>query len=225
MITKLAFRIALAAVAIHFSRAQAQGDLSLQFLSFPQQISPAPVELLIGEGRTMPIEIPGNEFSPVYKIKRPNSIVVGMTAKNEKGEPVFQILGKAPPLASSKQIILLLRKGETNSDGFMMLPIDGSLSEFPGGNYLFINVAKLSIGGKIGDKIFKLQPGEKELLKPAATHEGGGCQVTLTYQKDEEWKIFYDTRWSVNKRYRSLVFFYQDPESGSLGVAPILDIL
>ncbi len=227
MNTKLILRIAVTAIAIQFSHAhaQAEGGLSLQFLAFPQHLSPAPIELLIGEGKTMPIEIPGNELSPAYKVKGLTSIVVGITTKNEKGEPVFKVLGKAPPLASSKQIILLMRKGENNSDGFVVLPIDGTLKEFSGGNYLFINASNLQVGGKIGDKIFKLKPGQRDLIQPAATHEGGGCQVTLTYQKEEKWKIFYDTRWSVNKGYRSLVFFYQDPESGSLGVAPIVDIL
>lgn len=225
MNTKLILRIAVAAIAIQFSRAQAEGGLSLQFLSFPQQISPEPIELLVGEGKTMPIEIPGNELSPAYKVKGLSSIVVGITTKNEKGEAVFQIMGKAPSLASSKQIILLMRKGENNSDGFVVLPIDGELANFSGGNYLFINASNLQVGGKIGDKIFKLKPGQRDLIQPAATHEGGGCQVTLTYQKEEKWKVFYDTRWVVNVRYRSLIFFYQDPESGSLGVAPIVDFL
>jgi hypothetical protein len=225
MNTKLILRIAVAAIAIQFSRAQAEGELSLQFLAFPKQTDPAPIELLIGDGKTIPIEIPGHELSPVYKVSRLASIAVGLTTKNEKGAAVFQLLGKAPPLAASKQIILLLRKGENNSDGFVVLPIDGELAKFPGGNYLFINACKLAVGGKIGDKIFKLKPGQRDLIQPAATHEGGGCQVTLTYQDEEKWRIFYDTRWSVNKRYRSLIFFYQDPESGSVGVAPIVDFL
>ena len=80
----------------------------------------------------------------------------------------------------------------------------------------------------IGDKNFSLKPGQRNLIKPKATHEGGGCQVTLAYQKDEsETKIkkFYDTRWSVNDAFRTLVFFYQDPETKKLGVAPIVNFL
>lgn len=218
-------RIAAAAIAIQISHAQTAGELSLQFLAFPKHADPEPIELLVGEGKTLAIEIPGHELSPVYKVARPASIVVGITTKNEKGEPVFQILGKAAPISSTKQIILLLRKGENNSDGFVVLPIDGDLSKFTGASYLFINAASMPVGGKIGDKIFKLNPGQRDLLKPAATHKGGGCQVTLSYKNEEKWKIFYDTRWSVNPRYRSLVFFYQDPETGSLGIAPIMDIL
>jgi len=217
--------IVVATLAIPLSHAQQAETLSLQFLAFPKQISPEPIELVVAEGKTMPIEIPGHELSPVYKVERLPSIVVGITTKNEQGEPIFQVLGKASTLSSSKQIVLLMRKGENNSDGFVVLPINGELAKFSGGQYYFINASQLPIGGIIGDKTFALKPGQRRLLQPAATHAGGGCQVTLSYQNEEKWKIFYDTRWTVNKRYRSLIFFYQDPESGSLGVAPIVDIL
>lgn len=225
MSTKTLLRIAAAAISIQFSHAQSDQQVSLQFLAFPKRLDPKPIELLVGDKKIIPIDIPGHELSPVYRANRLASIVVGLTTKNEKGEPVFQSLGNAPSIASPRQIILLIRKGESNSDGFVVIPIDGDLTKFTGGSYLFINASKIPVGGLIGDKKFALKPGQKSLLQPAPTHEGGGCQVTLSYQNNEKWEIFYDTRWSVNKRYRSLIFFYQDPETGSLGVAPIVDFL
>jgi hypothetical protein len=194
-------------------------------LAFPKQADLKPIELVVGEKKVIPIDIPGNELSPVYRVNRLASIVVGLTTKNEKEESVFQVLGNAPSIASSKQIILLLRKGQNNSDGFVVIPLDGDLEKFSGGSYLFINASKLPVGGIIGDKKFALKPSQRSLLQPAATHAGGGCQVTLSYEYNDKWELFYDTRWSVNKRYRSLIFFYQDPETGSLGVAPIVDFL
>lgn len=223
MNTKLILRIAVAAIAIQFSRAQAEGALSLRFLAFPKDSDSKPIELLVGEGKTIPIETPGHTLSPTYKVNRPALLVVGTTTKNAKGEAVFQVFGKAPPLATSKQIILLMRKGEDNSAGFVVLPIDGDLAKFPGASFLFINASSLQVGGKIGDKTFQLKPGQRDLLQPAPTHAGDCAQVTLAYQKEEKWRAFVDTRWSVNKRRRLLVFFYQDPESGDLGVAPIVE--
>lgn len=226
--TKNILRIALALLAIPLCHAQEEEKITLQFLAFPKHISPEPIELLISEEKTIPIDTPGNELSQEYRVPRPSTIVVGITTKNAEGDPVFQVLGHAPALASKSQIILLLRKGEEISDGFVVLPIDGAMGHFPGGNYLFINASELAIGGIIGDKKFALKPGQKSLLKPAATHKGGGCQITLSYQKDEtdtKGKIFFDTRWSVNEKFRTLVFFYQDPESKKLGVAPIVDML
>lgn len=224
---KFLLRAAAAAIVIQFSCAQGQEEkpVYLQFLAFPQQERPKPIQLLIGEDKTIPIETPGNELSPAYKVKGLSTIVVGIMAMNEKKEPVFQVLGKAAALTSSKQIVLLMRRGDKDEDGFAVIPVDGDLGKFAGGNYFFINASKLAVGGKIGDKSFALKPGQKGLIEPAASHAGGGCQVTLSYQREEKWKTFYDTRWSVNKRFRTLVFFYQDPESGSLGVAPIVEML
>lgn len=217
--------IASSWVLMPISNAQQAPQVSLQFLSFPEQLESEPVELLIGEGKTIIVDIPGNELSPAYKVPPLPSIAVGKTTTNEEGKSVFQAYGTANSIAAKKQIILLIRKGEKNSDGFAVLPLNGQLDEFAGGNYLLINASKMQVGGSIGDKKFNLKPGQKDLLKPNASHTAGGCQVTLSYLKSDKWKVFYDTRWVVNVRYRSLVFFYQDPESGSLGVAPIMDFL
>jgi hypothetical protein len=199
--------------------------ISLRFLAFPPQNSPEPIELLVGENKTMTIDIPGNELSRAYKLKGLTSIVVGLTMENAEKEKVFQVLGQAPALSSSQQIVLLLRKGDRNSDGFTVIPIEGDLAKFKGGNFYFFNVSKLTVGGKIGDKIFALKPGQNRLLEPSATHADDGCQVTLSYQRPDKWKTFYDTRWTTDKRIRCLVFFFQDPESQRLSVAPIMEIL
>jgi hypothetical protein len=215
--------IVLAAIATPFSNAQGEGEWSLRFLAFPQQDDSKPIQLLVGDGKTIAIETPGHTLSPTYRVKPLTSIVVGVTENNKLQVPVFKVLGKAPSLATSKQIILLMRKGTSNSDGFVVLPIDGDLAKFSGASFLFINASNMQVGGKIGDKIFQLKPGQKELLKPAATHAGGCCQVTLAYQNNEKWQTFVDTRWSASNGRRSLVFFYQDPETGDLGVAPIIE--
>jgi hypothetical protein len=207
------------------TNAQSQEKIELQFLVLPKQIKPQPVELLVGEGKTIEVETPGNELSATYKVPRLSSIVVGETTQNDEGEPVFEVYGKANSIGASKQIILLIRKGKDNSDGFVVLPLDGELANFRGGSFLFINASKLNIAGVIGDKKFGLKPGKRQLLKPEPNHENGICQVTLAYQKKEKWKRFYDTRWPANKKYRSLIFFHQDPATGRLGIAPIIDML
>jgi len=215
----------LAAVAIPFSHAQQGSEFSLRFLAFPRQADSEPLQLLIGDGQTIPIKTPGHTLSPAYKVKLLSSIVVGVTEKNNLNVPIFKVLGRAASLPSSKQIILLLRKGQNNSDGFVVLPIDGDLAKFSGASFLFINASNLEVGGKIGDKTFQLNPGQRNLLHPAATHEGGFCQVTLAYQTEEKWQTFIDTRWSMSSRRRSIVFFYQEPQTGYLGIAPIVDVL
>ncbi|MFU8893741.1 MAG: hypothetical protein ACNA8L_08945 [Luteolibacter sp.] len=213
-----------AAFSTFVTGAIAQQKISLQFISFPRSTNLEPIELLLGEGETKEVYIPGHELSPAYRVDAMTTIAVGKTVTNENGESRFQVYGQAPALAATQQIILLIRKGDENSDGFQLLPINGERSDFTGGSFLFFNASQIAVGGIIGDQEFALRPGQRRLLKPSATHQGGGCQVTLSYQHQEDWKKFYDTRWSVNPRYRSLIFFFQDPESGQLGVSPIVDI-
>lgn len=225
MQTGRAYFIILAIISLLAGIALAQDQVSLQFLAFPKKMRPLPVELLVGEGKTIQVETPGNELSPIYKVARLESIVVGKTIVNDKGKPEFSVYGKAPSIAASKQIILLIRKGKEDSDGFVVLPINGELGDFGGGSYLFINASRMNVAGVIGDSKFALKPGQQKLLKPKPDFEGEICQVTFAYQREDKWKTFKDTRWSANKSYRSLVFFHQDPESGRLGVSPIVDML
>lgn len=208
--------------------AQTSTKVSVQFLAFPKNASFEPIELAIGKNKTISIEIPGNELSPIYSIPTLDSIQVGKTTTNDEGEPVFEVYGTGKPKAAAHQIVLLIRKGKQNSDGFAVLPINGEPKNFPGGSFLFINVSKIGVAGVVGegkDSKFSLKPGQRKMLKPKANHKDGICQVTLAYQRDEKWKKFYDTRWPANKDCRSLIFFYQNPETGRLGIAPIMDIL
>jgi len=207
------------------SAAHSQEKASLRFLAFPKKLRPEPVELMIGKEKTIEVQTPGNELSPPYEVPPLESIVVGKTTVNEEGEAVFEVYGQAKSIRTSKQIILLIRKGKEDSDGFIVLPIDGELSNFTGGSYIFINASLLNVGGIIGDSKFALKPGQRSLLRPKPSHEDGICQVTLSYQTGEKWKIFKDTRWPANERYRSLVFFHQNPVSGRLAVSPVVDML
>lgn len=78
---------------------------------------------------------------------------------------------------------------------------------------------------KIGDKNLELNSGKRSLIQPKANFENGICQVSIAYQKNDKWKMFYDTRWPANEKIRTLVFFYQNPTTGRLGIAPITDII
>lgn len=122
-------------------------------------------------------------------------------------------------------IVSRLEKGEINRNFKELLPKDDDFRNFNGGSFLFINISKTKVAVKVGDKEFELDPGQRKMLHPKATHKNGGCQVRLSYQKDEKWKVFRNTRWSTNVSYRSLIFFHQDSSSERLAVTPVVDIL
>lgn len=199
--------------------------IAVQFLGFPKQLRPEPVELLLGKGQVIKVRTPGHELSETYRIPAVDTLIVEETVLDDEGEPVFKEYGRARALATPKQIVLLLRKGEEPSDGFVVLPISGELNDFKGGSYYFINASSLNMGVEIGDKKFALKPSQRKNVKPKPDHEADVCQTTFSYQKEDKWKRFHDTRWSTNELYRTLVFFYQDAKTNRIEVAPIIDMM
>lgn len=203
-----------------------EGPMSLQFLAFPKQLKPAPVELLIAEGKTIRVETPGHELSKAYRVPMLEAVSVGETVVDEEGEESFKAYGHARSV-SPQQIILLIRKGPHNSDGFHVIPIDSRLPNFGGASFLFLNASSLRFAATIADTKFTLDAGEHRIIKPVPNHPPNNCQVTLFFQRpeSEEWKKFYDTRWPANEATRSLVFFYEVPETGRVGIAPVLEVI
>lgn len=223
MFQKLFPVLALAMCVLPASAQEAK--VALRFLVFPQQDIPVPVELLVGEGKTIEVDTPGHELSKRYNVTPLGSVVVGKTVKDSEGKPSFAIYGQAKAIAAPEQIILLLRKGARHEDGFTVIPIAADVKEFRGGSFLFINASELRIGGTIGNLALDVSPGKLKMLAPKPDFEGDICQVTLSYQRGEKTKRFYDTRWPANKDVRALVIFYQNPQTGRLGIAPIMDII
>ena len=125
----------------------AQERMSLRFLAFPKSANMLPVELLVGEGETIKVDTPGNQLSAAYEVPSLSSLVVGATIQSADDGNVFKEYGRAKSLAVPKQIVLLLRKGKEHSDGFVIIPIDGSLANFSGASFLFINASNLGISG------------------------------------------------------------------------------
>lgn len=218
LIASLTLRFAMIASA-------QETTLQMRFLAFPPHPQPEPVELVTGEGQTIQVDTPGHEMTVPYTVPKLATIVVGKSSVGEGGKPVFQTFGQAPAINAKQQIVLLLRKGEKNADGFVVLPINGDLETFGGAHFYFINTSSYQIGGRIGDKKIQMDPGQRTMVKPAPDFPGGICQVSLAYMRDKEWKMFFDTRWPANEKTRALVFFYQNPKTGKLGIAPITDIV
>ena len=201
-------------------------EMTLQFVAFPKRLKPEPVELLIGKEKTINVDTPGHELTQPYKVPNLKTITVGKTVQGEDGKPVFQVYGKADSVAP-QQIILLIRKGKQDSDGFFLIPIDGRLPNFGGASFLFVNASNIGFAGIIGDQKFALRPGKLKIIKPKPNHPPNICQVTLSYQREDtdKWKKFYDTRWPANDKVRSLVFFYQIPGTKRVGLAPIMQVM
>ena len=153
--------------------ASAQGVVELQFVSFPRSLNAKPVELLIGEGKTIPVEMPTNSISPVYKVKALSKWVVGKSSVNDEGEPTFDVYGQAPAISSTKQLVLVIRKGKDDASGLKLIPMDYSQVGFGGGKYLLLNAANIDIAGSVGtadDWFTFVRDGFDMLYREGATH-------------------------------------------------------
>lgn len=210
-IIRLALAAAFGLSALPCS-AQQQQVMPLQFMTFPMVMEPLEVELLIGDGKTVILNVPSNEFSETVRVPLMTSLVFGKTVTDGVDKkPSFKIYGQGKPVAASKQLVLLIRKGAAMSDGVEVRAISGDLEAFSGGKLLFMNATKVSVGGKTGGQPFALKPGEHSIIKPKLEANGRLTFVEFFYALDGKAVPFFSTMWPVADHYRGLVFFYHDP--------------
>ncbi len=190
--------------------AQATDSVSVQFVSFPAVSDPQSVELVAGEGKILEVQIPSNVPSPVYQVARSGSWTLGKSGQPKDGKPQFTVFGTAPSLASTKQLILLFRKGPANADGFKVFPID-SASQFGKKMFLVLNLSREELATEIGGVKFALKPGAQQIVSPKANQGEDLCHVELYYRKEEKWKPFFSSNWPLHEDTRSMIFIYSDP--------------
>ncbi len=206
----------------------AQDSVSLQFVSFPQRTEKEPVELIVGEGKTITIELPSNCLSKTYQTERLVNWTLGKTVTNKEGGNSFQVYGTTPSLSSNKQVILVIRKGNTDAEGFNLIPFTADEKGFSGGKYMIFNSSKIDVAGEIGDSKFKIEPLKHTLLAPKPSKEENGKKylfTTLYFRKGEEAEPFYTSTWRFSEKARSMVFFYHEPHDQRLRIHTIRDYL
>lgn len=205
-------------------------QVTLRFLSFPKSTSPEPVELVIGEGEVLEIKAPSNALSTPYVVKHLGTWSFGKLepAKSRKEKATFTSYGSAPSIASSDQLILLIRKGRENKDGLQVIPIDNRNSNFGGGKFFFMNASKVDIAGILGETKFTLKPGSQTIIEPAkiSKRESDKAERLFTeffFRKEDEARPFFSSTWPHNVKARSMVFFYHDTHNERLRMHTIRD--
>lgn len=206
----------------------AQETVSVQFVCFPLRTEQEPVELIVGEGKTISVELPSNCLSKSYQTERLNNWTLGKTVPDAEGKPSFQVYGTAPSLATDKQVILVVRKGKTDAEGFNLIPFTSDNNGFSGGKYMMFNSSKVEIAGEIGDSKFRIAPLNHTLLAPKPSSEENGKKylfTTLYFRKGDEAEPFYTSTWRFSEKARSMVFFYHEPHDQRLRIHTIRDYL
>lgn len=207
------------------THAQEAEQVTVQFVSFPKSPSPEPVELLLGEGKTIEVKIPSNTISEPYQVPAIATWAVGKTEIGPEEKTIFKIYGQTPALGSKNQLIILVRKGANNAEGMEVIPIDYQNANFGGGKFLFMNTSKVDIAGEVGDEKFVIKPGARSIIKPESQDGAKTFHTMFYFRKDEEAKPFFSSKWPVNDKARSLVFFYHDPNNQRLRFHSIRNFL
>lgn len=192
-------------------QAQEQETMRLQFMTFPLTIEPLEVELVVGEGQTIKLKVPSNEFSETARVPRMASLVFGESVMDAENKPSFKVYGRGKAAAESKQLVLLLRRGKTMADGFEVRAIPSDIEHFGGGKLLFINASTTNIGGKAGHQPFALKPGGHTIIKPKLEANGRLAYVEFFYSRDGKPIPFFNSMWPVADNNRGIAFFYNDP--------------
>lgn len=209
---------------------QEQGQVTLQFVTFPKWTTRQPIQMAIGEGKTLEIIAPSNSFSKPYQVPKLSSWVFGGMMANEKGDPIFKSFGDGKSLDSKNQLVLLIRLGKEPSDGLKVIVLDARLNSFGGGEFFYYNASTFDIGGMMGKSKFVLKPGETRIIRPKPedidTREGiTFVQSVNFYQKEDIRNPLYNSTWHLNPKVRSMIFFYQDNEKKRLKMHTLQDFL
>lgn len=203
---------AIAILGLGALPSQAQQTMQLQFITFPVTMMPLEVELYAGEGETVKLEVPSTSMSEPVTIPRLTKLVFGKTEVDKDGKPTFKIYGNGAPAATRKQIVLILRKGNTMADGIAVRAVPSDMDGFGGGKLLFLNATNMKIGGNAGQVPFGLVPGKQAIVKPQLEKNGRLTYVEFFYVGADNKPVpFFNSKWPMRDNRRGLVFFFQNP--------------
>ena len=206
-----------------FAHAQ-EATVNLKFVSFPKVANPEPIELLIGEGKTIEVEMPTNSLSITYKVPALSTWSLGKSTTDAEGKRTFIAYGQIKSNGANEQLVLVIRKGANDADGLFPTSIKNNNEEFGGGKYVVMNATKVEIAGAIGTGKFVLKPSKFTIVSPKPTKTNGDrkyCFAKFFFRNRDDIQPFFSATWRYNIEARSMVFFYHDPKTKQLSVHTI----
>lgn len=197
-------------------RAAEQTSVRFHAVWFDPRETPTPEFFVAGgKGKRKPLVLDKSRLSEIQEVPVSAGGMVDfyltqIPAKDEK--PAVSLT--LPADFSGLQLLVFAPSGTGHQAWAISLPPD----DFPAGGTLLANLSPGELGIKIGDaKTVKVKPSKHGFLGIPKGYKNDMIPVQI-YQKqgdDDAWRIVQSTRWAVDFRFRSYVFFYQ-PENGRL---------
>lgn len=199
--------------------------VTLQFVSLPKNVNAGSIELLTEEGKSITIDAPYQDISKPYQVDQRKQWTVGKFENAADGTRKFTEYGSVKALDTRHQLVILIRKGATNADGFKVVVVANGLSQFGGGAFLLVNGSDKEIEAKLGAKKSTIAPDEHSISKPETDKGKRNCHVRFSFRNGEKMKPFFSTNWPVNQNARGLVCFYTDSKAKHLKMHMIRDFV
>lgn len=211
-----ALMVCLFSISVSMIRAADQPSVKFHAVFFDPGETPTPELFVAGDkGKRKPLDLDKSRLSeiqeaPVRTGGMVDFFLTQIPAKDEK--PAVSLT--LPADFSGLQLLVLAPSGTAYQAWAISLPPD----DFPAGGTLLANLSPVELGVRIGDaKTVKVKPSKHGFIGIPKGYKNDMIPVQI-YQKhgdDEAWQIVQSTRWAVDFRFRSYVFFYQ-PENGRL---------
>lgn len=161
------------------------------------------VSMFAEEARSEPFDLPTNNLSlpqPApgrHFVLRPEGreVTVAKIALPENGKSF---------------IVLLLPSAKA---GYEAVVIPDDQSGFKPGDVYFYNNANKTVLGFVGTTKFALPPAQGKSVRPQGAREEGFYDVGFGVREKEGDRSLSKTRWPVEERIRSYVFFFMNPKT------------
>ncbi len=197
-------------------RAADAASVRFQAVCFDPRESTTPEFYIGGEkGARKPLDLDKSRLSETQEAPvRPGRMVDFYLTKEPRKDEKPAVTVTLPEVFTGQILLVFAPSGAVYQAWAIPLPPD----DFPAGGTLVVNVAPVEIAIRAGDsKAVSVPPSKHRFIKAPAGTKDDMMPVQI-YQKsaaEDPWKIAQSTRWAVDPRFRSYVFFYQ-PGNGRL---------
>jgi hypothetical protein len=169
----------------------------------------APEKLHLFDGKeSTEVELPGMNFSPVYKVAGGDVTIVLSGVPYSLPEDVDPKAPRARVPAAVKDFYLLLAHDPDNSVApvrMQVVPVDGA--KFKRGDMLWFNLTNNQVGGKVGKRKLAMKAQSKVVVEaPAAGNEDYNVNLAFRIPGKEHLYPLCETKWLHDPRSRTVVF-------------------
>lgn len=203
--------------------AAAQEEVAIKALCFPKQEGKASIEMLVGEEKVVEIPLQSHEFTLPKNVPRLGVWRFGTSGTDSEGNFTFTTHATVTPLAARRQLLLFVRKGPNNEDGFNILPLNPA--DVRGRNYVILNLSRGPVAGIVGGRKFRLAPGRRTIVAPEADRGDNLCFASLNYMRNDKWRPFFSSNWRLRPRSRALIIIYQTNGQRAPRIHSVIDPL